>query len=653
MYNSLILNYKSFHNPLRLGLVLLVITLNGLNANIICESNGTTDYAYNLPQRNIINCPSYNKFTFSCHTYHVINIDSLKFSPYSPNPTGECTSDWAAECSDTDQALDYLRNKCSSSESCTIHSNELRKKTKCILNEVISISYKCIPTWEVIQVPIKCDVCKNVTFTSGDTPNFGFLHSNWYTHHEAQFLSCNSQIQNKPDHVVVIYSVNGYIGPDQILVETYNDYGVYISQVLSGNITTNLVLISNYNVNITIIPETYQVFHNPHFLLYYYVVPKCEYMLCPEKPVYPVITSPVTIPITTAMTTTAYVEQSTFAPPLIADKQKKGSPATVSDAWLAAILGLVYAVLMIFAVLAAVYFRRRRRNNQVTDTEVILNPSMISTSRVMTPSMLHNQSNISLSESSMKAASGFITENHHTSKSYDQTYEEYNSHIHSANQHMSHENQHNQSTLHTGEFNGFDNFSQVVNDEDHFASVMIGGGRNEMRQQSTANYESEFSQRVSANERINSEMNSTIYPYSLRGADLSTIRSSDNTLQTNSGNGYRAVEYSRSPDGERVRVTNTEEILEGGDISAQALKIDRINTSHLNIQQNATSHISAYSFQGPKKTITLNEESSKNFSVKLFPPDFNEDETQEMSMFVENSQEDLNTSRMFKIDLNR
>lgn len=315
-----------------LVLLLLGSMYHGNDANIICESNGTTDYAYNLPQRNIISCPSFQTFTFSCHTYHVINVDSLKFSPYSPHPNGECSSDWQQECKDDSYALQYLKNKCSSRESCSVHANELRTKTKCLLNEVISISYKCIPTWEVIEVPIKCDVCKNVTFTSGDTPNFGFLHSNYYSHHQVQHLSCMSQIQNKPDHIIVIYSVNGYIGPDKILVETYNDYGVYINQVITGNISTNLVMTSNYNVNITVLPETYEVFKNPHFLLYYYVVPKCEYMLCPvPTPTNPPPTYPTLPPSTTTTTTTTTVEQSSIAPPLIADKNKnKGGPASVS-----------------------------------------------------------------------------------------------------------------------------------------------------------------------------------------------------------------------------------------------------------------------------------------------------------------------------------
>ncbi len=346
-------------------IILLIAFASVSKCSIICETNGTTDYAYNLPDRNIVSCPIHQQFTFSCHTHHIINIDQVIFSPFLPNPTGECTADWSAECKDKENAFNYLKNKCNSRDTCTVGSVELRSKTKCQLNEVISIHYKCIPTWEVMEVPIKCDLCKNVTYTSGLTPNFGFLHSTWYPNLQPH-VTCHSQIQNKPNHVVVMYTVTGFIGPDKILIETYNEYGIYINQIITGNISTNLILTSNYNVNITILPTTYEIFNQPNFLLYYYVVPKCEYMLCPDPPVYPIYTSPITTPTTTTTTTTKATttsttttttdEQNTFAPPLIADK-KEGAPPTITDAWLAAILALAYACIMIIAVLGAVWYR--------------------------------------------------------------------------------------------------------------------------------------------------------------------------------------------------------------------------------------------------------------------------------------------------------
>ena len=58
-------------------------------------------------------------------------------------------------------------------------------------------------------------------------------------------------------------------------------------------------------------------------------------MLCPDPPVYPIYTTPITTIATTMRTTpantirTTTVEQNTYAPPLIADK-KKGAPPTIT-----------------------------------------------------------------------------------------------------------------------------------------------------------------------------------------------------------------------------------------------------------------------------------------------------------------------------------
>lgn len=138
---------------------------------------------------------------------------------------------------------------------------------------------------------------------------------------------------------------------------------------------------------------------------------------------------------------------------------------------------------------------------------------------------------------------------------------------------------------------------------------------------------------------------------------MSTLNSNGNMWTGSDANaGYRVVEYSRSPDGERVRVTTEELITDAGDISSQALNIDRIHSSALEQsrsqmqqQQQSNTHISAYSHQESKKTIAL-EDSSNLTTVQLYPTC---NETQEMTMYVENSHEDLNTGRMFKIDLNK
>ncbi len=71
----------------------------------------------------------------------------------------------------------------------------------------------------------------------------------------------------------------------------------------------------------------------------------------------------------------------------------------------------------------------------------------------------------------------------------------------------------------------------------------------------------------------------------------------------------------------------------GEEVSAQALKIDRINMKK--------NFISMHNVQETKKTVTLTNEES-------YRP--KENETQEMSMFVNN--DDYNVERAFKIDIN-
>ena len=288
-----------------------------------------------MANHKVISCPSLEIFNFFCQSYHVISIDSLKFSPVSKSPKGECMSDWSAECGDVDYALDYLKAECSGKESCTLVANQLRTKTKCAQTQVISVSYRCVPTWEVIDVPIKCDLCKNVTFSStSQAPNFGFVHSAWYTKLDSK-TTCHSTIINKPNHIVVIYAIRGSIGLDKILVETFNEFGVVVNKILTGNLTTNLIITSEFNVNITILPQVVNIYQ-PNFLFYYYVVPKCDYFVCTEETIATtVFTSSISTLATTKPAELTYLSvasskttpnlQSTFAPPLKADRNKNSA----------------------------------------------------------------------------------------------------------------------------------------------------------------------------------------------------------------------------------------------------------------------------------------------------------------------------------------
>jgi hypothetical protein len=164
----------------------------------------------------VTSCPSFASFKFACQSNHLISIDSLVFAPVLVDSAGECTSDWKSECRDENAAFEYSAQECSSQEQCSLISYQLRSRTKCAHHQVISIYYKCIPSWEITNVPIKCDICKNVTVNS-IKDNFGFIHSAWYPKLYPR-VTCHSFIQNRPDHYIIVYSVSGSIGLDRIQV---------------------------------------------------------------------------------------------------------------------------------------------------------------------------------------------------------------------------------------------------------------------------------------------------------------------------------------------------------------------------------------------------------------------------------------------------
>ena len=92
----------------------------------------------------MISCPSFASFKFSCQSYHVISIDSLTFSPVLLDDLGECSSDWSAECRDDQSALEYAINQCSSRESCSLISYQLRSRTKCTYHQVNTQIHLCV-----------------------------------------------------------------------------------------------------------------------------------------------------------------------------------------------------------------------------------------------------------------------------------------------------------------------------------------------------------------------------------------------------------------------------------------------------------------------------------------------------------------------------
>jgi hypothetical protein len=350
--------------------IVLIVFLNfSIYSFIRSQELGRNNYEYILPTRKVISCPSFASFRFSCQKNHVIGIDSVIFSPIANihsssteqdlNSNSNCIPDWISDCIDNGQALHYAQQECSNSESCTLISYMLRSRTKCEYHNIISVLYKCVPIWEVTDVPVKCDICKNITITN-IKETYGFIHSAWYPQLYPRVV-CHSLLKNKPDNLIVIYSVSGSIGLDRIQIESVNENRqLVVRETLTGNLTTKLVLVSEYDVNVTVLPE--DAYFNDHrrFLLYFYLIPKCHISACAPNntiiTVPPIETTTISFDVTQ---TSTLPNGATFAPPLVAHPNNPHKK--ISDAWLAAILALVYSLLMIVAVLLALYYRRRQK----------------------------------------------------------------------------------------------------------------------------------------------------------------------------------------------------------------------------------------------------------------------------------------------------
>lgn len=269
-----------------------------------------------LPMKQVVSCPTFASFKFACPANHVLSIEELYFSPVSISSYGQCTLDHAYACRDKHVAYEHARSECSGNQSCSLISYQLRSKTTCTFHHVISIYYKCVPTWEVTEVPIKCDICKNVTINIYQDM-FGFIHSAWYPNLYPR-LACHSLIKNRPDHFILIYSVTGSLGLDRIIFESVShaeaSYGgmsgsQLSKQILTGNLTTQLVFISEYDVRINLLAEDTYYFEQRKFLLYFYLVPKCMVVSCANK-------TSNNYPVSTSTSSTSSSSSSTYASPV-------------------------------------------------------------------------------------------------------------------------------------------------------------------------------------------------------------------------------------------------------------------------------------------------------------------------------------------------
>jgi hypothetical protein len=174
----------------------------------------------------------------------------------------------------------------------------------------------------------------------------------------------------------------------------------------------------------------------------------------------------------------------------------------------------------------------------------------------------------------------------------------------------------------------FDNYSQAFTEEDNFstgASAILNYGDVEIAKETSYN----FNTIKNPNYSTLSESDPVSYSYSVRtnnhlGSIITSLngasdyRDSFRTI-------YRAVEYTKSPKLERVRVKNMEDI--ENVLEEEAIKYEMAGDS-------TKEKIDDFNLQDGEKT----------FIVKLFPLDEQEKEVQEMTMFVDSGNNNEITS---------
>ena len=181
--------------------------------------------------------------------------------------------------------------------------------------------------------------------------------------------------------------------------------------------------------------------------------------------------------------------------------------------------------------------------------------------------------------------------------------------------------------------NDFDNYSFTLNDENRgrMATTETSSHRFDMMEHSAIYQHSQYN---SNNDQI-TDSSYIIKPNSNIN-QFNSNNSSNNNIDMKGV--YRAVEYTKSPRVERVRIKNSEDFenynhhsINNFEYASQSYKVDA-REMPVRVTENEYNHMK---YRNP--TTTDNDE--KTFVVKLFPVDENEKEVQEMTMFVESNEQ--------------
>jgi hypothetical protein len=271
-------------------------------------------FEYELPNRTITICPSYSLISLECpqiqslaspnhHLWepnlpkYLISIDYIRSFPlrlgFDPR---SCQPDITHACNNYD--LRYLNTLCSGKPQCSeISAYQIRERSLCAFKAVTEIGFHCVPTWNLYEIQTKYDICRNSSLTN----DYGFIYSSNYPS-KANRISCFTTIYTRPNYKIILYYVHGELNHDQLRIESVtSDRLPVLNVTLNGNLSTQRLAASIYEIKITFIPSQIYSYHPTYYLLYFYTVPICSIIdPCPSGPLLLPI-APFIIPTTLRM----------------------------------------------------------------------------------------------------------------------------------------------------------------------------------------------------------------------------------------------------------------------------------------------------------------------------------------------------------------
>ncbi|CAF1125020.1 unnamed protein product [Adineta ricciae] len=326
----------------------------------LCNVINAKYFEYELPNRTVTICPTSSLISIECpqaseyQTWQsnlppfLISIDYIRSFPSRLGlDASSCQADPSNACHNYD--LRYINTLCNGKSYCPdIPAYQIRDRSSCAFKAVTEIGYHCVPTWNLRDIQTKCDICKNGSLTN----DYGFIYSRNYPLQTLR-IPCFTTIYARPYHKTVLYFVTGQLNFDEIRIESVSSEGITILNItLNGNQTAHRVAESTYELKITFLPGQIYSPHLTNYLLYFYTIPYCSYVVpCPPIPSIPTTAS---IPPMTAATNRTRIQSVGWT--------------RITNMWIVIPIILAYVLLLLLVIVLALLFQRRRKQRKALDS---------------------------------------------------------------------------------------------------------------------------------------------------------------------------------------------------------------------------------------------------------------------------------------------